>query len=838
MMNSSVNEETRDGVMSSSEQSLETPFLDRYELERNEAPDKEASMTSSVWHQLETPFVSQLETETGEGENPQAELYAQLLAELHDEEFGEVISELVQEASGVYETQVVQEYGDSAAQREAAQEAVRDYLQPLVHLTDELLETIGQEMSQHNLGEMSEQQLDEVFELLEPKRNDLSPAFEGFLKGIWKKVKSAAKTVANVAKKGLKVAMTMATGGLNLILPKIKRLIMPLLRRVLQAAIGKLPESLRPAASQLATKLFGSAEMPETTTEMQEETTGAETQDIQREMDVRLLNSLVAESMEESEAALGEYQEIQETVGENDFDALQNARARFVGRITEMQQGEDAKPAMEEFIPAILPALKIGIGLIGRHRVVNFLAGLLAKLVGRFVGPDVARPLSRAIVDTGLKLIALELTEQSEERVAGNAIAATVEETIQQIATLPEYVLEDQELLEAHTLEAFEQAAAANFPAEVIKPELRESTVNGAWVLMPANGIRKFYKKFTVVFDKVLSPQTVSKITTFGGRSLMTVLRDQLNLDPAREYRARVHLYEAIPGTWLSRISAMEKNVRGLGSPSKAAWSQIHPLTREAASALLGEPGLGRDAAERFLKDRNFVGVGERFYFLEIEGVVSVQPFQRLRRSSRTYIKFDCPSNRINVALFLSERDAQAIASKLRQNLPLSTIMRNFLGLLQFMRKNFSVRRYVRVVHETVAAEEYRSILQAVGRGPMGAWGRMMSGARMPVGSAGSTGNRWASQVPAAHHSLICGRIISWSARKIADYLKDRKEEFLRATENPADGVTILITFANPNVLALVSRSLRGGVPVTGSALGSGGIPNATVSVYPGMHRV
>lgn len=120
---------------------------------------------------LESPFVSQLEMESFEGENPQAQLYAQLLAELHDEEFDEVISNLVQEASSVYEGRISQEFGDSRMQRAVAEEAVRDYLEPLVHETEELLETIGQGLSERDVTSLSEDQLEEWFEQYEPKRS-------------------------------------------------------------------------------------------------------------------------------------------------------------------------------------------------------------------------------------------------------------------------------------------------------------------------------------------------------------------------------------------------------------------------------------------------------------------------------------------------------------------------------------------------------------------------------------------------------------------------------------------------------------------------------------------
>lgn len=811
----------------------ESPFPDRYEPKPS---GEDPAARASVWRELESPFLSQLESESPEGEDPRAQMYAELLAELHDEEMDEAINELVHEAAAVYEDRINHEFGDPGLQRASAEQAVREYLAPLVDQTEQLLDTIGEAAQQRDIASMSEDQLQEWFEQFEPSRGDLSPAFEGFLGGLVKKISKVAGGVSKLAKKGLKVAVAIGTGGLSLILPKIRQLVQPLLNRVLRAAIGKLPPALRPAASQLAKKFLGAGE---TATEGEEnEDENLETDSIQREMDLGIAGSLTAESAEESEAAIAEYEAFEEPVSENEFDVLQDARERFVGQISSLKEGEDVRPAMEEFIPAVLPALRIGIRLIGRPRVVKFLAGLIAKLIARFVGPQMAGPLSQAIVDTGLRMISLETTEQSEARTSANAIAATVEETVQQIASLPESVYEDPELLEAYTLEAFEQAAAANFPAEMIKPELRESSVNGTWVLMPLNSPRKFYKKYTVVFDRTLTPQQATRIATFGGVPLMTALRDQFNIDPSKEFRAKVHLYEAIPGTWLSRISAMERGVPGLGSAAKSSWSRIHPLTSSAAATLLGEPGLGRDIAPRFLSNRNLIGVGERFYYLEIEGTRPVvHPNQRPRRTSRVYLRINCPQNRIVVTLFLSERDAQTVSTRLRQNSPWPNILRVFTTVLQTLGQSSLRARNIKIVHEAVAMEEYRKVAKALPVKVPGIYGQKTVGSviRGAIGKPGLAGALQA--IPPSVAGKVNETIAAWALRKLSEFLKGRREEFIKATEDAADGVSIRIIFVNPPLLSVVCKFLRGAKPMSPLAGLFRTIPGAMVKISPGLHR-
>ena len=172
------------------------------------------------------------------------------------------------------------------------------------------------------------------------------------------------------------------------------------------------------------------------------------------------------------------------------LNELDWARERFVRELMQLEAGQDPAPSVERFIPvALLPALKLGLKVIGRQKVVNYLAKPVAKLIARLVGKEYARPLSQALVDAGLRLVHLEATPEDEMRAAGEAVAATVEETVRKVASLPEEVLEDEELLEAYVLEAFEEAATVNLPdilsEEVYeqRPELREAEhFKSAWV--------------------------------------------------------------------------------------------------------------------------------------------------------------------------------------------------------------------------------------------------------------------------------------------------------------------------------------------------------------------
>ena len=63
--------------------------------------------------------------------------------------------------------------------------------------------------------------------------------------------------------------------------------------------------------------------------------------------------------------------------------------------------------------------------------------------------------------------------------------------------------------------------------------------------------------------------------------------------------------------------------IPGFGTASRNAYNQIHPLTTEAASVILGQPGLGKNVRPVHNRNRNLIFPGERFYYLQIQGAAS-----------------------------------------------------------------------------------------------------------------------------------------------------------------------------------------------------------------------
>ncbi|MBD0341984.1 MAG: hypothetical protein ICV61_14230, partial [Microcoleus sp. Co-bin12] len=323
----------------------------------------------------------------------------------------------------------------------------------------------------------------------------------------------------------------------------------------------------------------------------------------------------------EASSAAAERNNDYETGGLN-LPSLDAARQQFINELKNLPPGESPAPAIERFLPAAImalqPVIKMAISIIGRQKVINFLAGLLAKLIGKYVPEATAKPLAASIIDVGMSAIGFETYETDKADVAYEAIANTIQDTIQNLSGLNEQTLNDNEALTAQLLEAFEPAAANNFPPQYIREDLRPSTQPGVWVLKPRSGPRHLYKKYSRVFPVTIDPQTAQAVTTFRGVPLANFIRDKLGLDPSKPIQARVHLYQSIPGTKLTHIANFEK-VPGL-SGQRYAWVQLHPLSKNAAALLLKEPGLGKDFSAEYTSKRRHIAVGQRFYYLEISG--------------------------------------------------------------------------------------------------------------------------------------------------------------------------------------------------------------------------
>lgn len=744
-------------------------------------------------------FVSLYESvEDGSMVNPETEEYVTLLNTLYDEEFDEALATLVNEAMAIYETQFPYQLEDPQTVGYQAERLLTQHFAPLVAEAETMFEALAREFSQRDPNTLTEAEIETMFDRYQPSA-DLSPNFEEF----WGKLKKLAKKVVKVAAKFSPIA---------LVLKKIKPLIKPLLKRVIQTAIGKLPPYLQPIATKLAGRLSFLKEF--------ELTDGADSSvigiggvtEIQLEFDRQIANLVFARDEVEQDTEIARVLTEQTVPDTYPLAELDRARDQFIQSIGQLKDGEDVTPYVENFLPAILPALRMGIKLIGRKKVVNFLAKFLAKLIVKFVGPKYTPMLSQAIVDAGLRLMQLEATGEIDPSTASTAVAATLEDTVRRISELPDYVLDNQELLEGFALEAFEQAAATNLPPVLSEqtyrqhPNLKEARkLRGMWIMLP-HGRRKRYKKFSRRIATRLAPHKVSELETFEGIPLEGFLEEQLGMAPGEDVEAFVHLYEAIPGTQLADIARHEESISNTGAPN--GDGQLHPLTRDAATLLLGEPELGQDEEPSDIGNPYASAVGQRFYYLEIPNkrpLTVPGPNGKIsrRRPTRTRLILDFPKNEIRVNLFLSEIRAQEIAVKLRQNAHNGAVTAHLQRLIKRGLRSAFKGRFgrLKIVHEAVTPDEWVSALQ-----------------RLPV----------------MVQKILIGRLTEWVLKGVADYLKQNSAEFIKAAEDAADGVTLVISLGNPPGFPQLRQALKGKKLSLASLKLPDGVPVVKIKTSPG----
>jgi hypothetical protein len=796
----------------------ETPFLQTLTTAPEEIEAAEERIPVSQWY--EAPFRD--EGGTVEGYGPEAEEFAQFLAELRDEEFDEAVKGLVNEASELHQEQFVGEDGALGSPPAEAERLLEAQFEPLVREAEMLLDKMAEDTQRHDLTAMSEAEIDTFLNRYEVPRDQLSPNSEYFLENFLGKLKSAFKGAVNLAKKGIKVAATL---GLGPIITKLigwfRRVAGPLVKRVVQVALNKIPPSLRPAAQQLAKRFLGEAPNEEAFEEAPEDREDPATPDhreIQRGLDVQIANLLFASEEMEQELAIAKYAAETGQPAVDPIGELDRARAEFISEIGQLENGQDPTPLLENFIPlAIQPLAKIAFKLIGRRKVVNRLARVLAGPIGRYVGKEQAMPLSQAIVDAGFRLANLEAAPETRDNLAGSALAATVEETARRVAALPEDVLENEALLEGAIQEAFEGAAAASLPSALLKPRLRETTgLNGAWMFGPRIARRYRYRKYTLTPTVRITPQIARAVRTFGGIPLARVFRDRYGLPPYRSINARLHLYEAIPGTDTAQIAKSERDVPGLGTSAEPAVSQFHPLTPEAATALLQEPELGREVSSEYLASPDPPAVGERLYYLEIAGaspqVTPTEPGQppAVKRASEVNLTLDFPRNQIRVYIFLSEAASQEIATMLRQRAPIGAVQSRLkaeYGRDLNAALSGGINRHVQMVHEAVPPDQFFGLGAAIKR----------------------------------VHPILLQRLRKklqwWLRQRLAEYLQQQTQKFIAEIEKPEDGATLMVTFTGRTGLSILRRAVGGGaISLTGDGFPKG-MPETSIEVVAGFQK-
>ncbi|WP_157454020.1 hypothetical protein [Cellulomonas sp. Root485] len=665
----------------------------------------------------------------------EAGAYEVLRAELEDEDFLESLEALGAEVAGRHLASS-SAYGQHSEALALGESEATQWMESVAAQADRLLGSLETQFQDRPAGALTEAEIDAAVGFL-PSDSELAAgplaAQELFLGKLVSKVKKVVKGVGTLVKKGVRaVGKLLPLGKLFGIL---KKLVRPLLQRVLKKAIGTLPASLRPAATRLAAKFGGAAarptpapaaadaptdggtpspdaspaDAPSTDAPEGERPWSSET--LVDEFDAAIAEAVLAPNESVAAELVSEFEAESAGVaaGGGPVAALDAARETLARQLVAADPRETPLAEMEQFVPVVMAAMKLiklGVKVIGRPRVVAFVAKLLATLVQPMIGAQAAQLLSRPVADVGLRLLGLEAEGAADGSLGAEALVATVEDTVREVLSQPAAASANELLLEALVQEAFTEAATRHLPAEVLRAGLVEAEATpegerGIWVPLPRQTRPHYrYRKLSVVEPVVVTRASARSVTFTNGETL----EDRLLEAGARAWpvTAEVHQYELLPGGSLGHLAAFELE----GDPESYA-----DAAQEFEQLAASRPLPVRHPAHR-------PAGGPRVYRVRVRGL-------RMRRRRPFSARLDLTATKpvLRLHLHVSERNAHLLVGHLekREHVQVVALVRGLVG--PAMRQALTVRlrhmlaRHAVTVPEGGAKRLADALADAVGKG-------------------------------------------------------------------------------------------------------------------------
>ena len=758
-------------------------------------PEPETSSSEQVTHESAAPFEASFSIESPFREEPYSEAdqeaaaFQELLGALHDEDFEDALDHLINEGAA-HALADAQQWSTPPSEHEA-REALEAWIAPLITHWERAIDGLAAGTEHADLAEIADHELDELLDSLDSSGGLGSEVFDNFLGSLVKKAKSVvrhvvqrAKTfiknpvkgVVDIAKTGLKTIKSgiEAAGKfvLNRVLEGVKRAGSAFLKGVVQLLsrplMRVLPASVRPLA-QILMKRFGISEATDSEAGASGETGGGEVGTaaaLAEALDHEL--AALAFATEADEELAAEIEEGGAEAGERDLVAeLDDARARLATQLSEYTGSGAPIAEIEQFVPAVLairPLLKLGLKVTGaRDKLINLIATPLAKLIKNMIGPAAAKTIStvagqepakmiaRAVVDVGFTALGLERPPTHDEAIPGEAVASAAEATVNRVLDeLSEEALNDPLQVSAAVQQAFAEAAAAYLPDRLLRADLPErETANegGFWILMPRSTRPRYrFRKYSRTFAVPIPRQVARAVPWSDGGTLETYL-----LDRGAEtwpVQAEVDLYETLPGTVSGHFTRDET----LPAAEKPSADEFQPLTEEVAGTLLGEPRLGRGHRRLPMRPGGYrPHPGQRFFRIR----VGHMPVRRVRRPRRLVsVRFDPTVKRLAISIRLSERRARTLQARLQRSAPAG--QRDLPGVLAALREIALPRLQYRVARRLLKSSFVTDPLVA---------------------------------------TELAGSIAAATCTGIANYLVKSGAQLATAVADPADGVTIVVTF-------------------------------------------
>ena len=485
----------------------------------------------------------------------------------------------------------------------------------------------------------------------------------------------------------------------------LRKLVRPLLQRALNAAINRLPVGLRPIAMQLRQKLLGgrpagaaaahtaqpskasaAAAGSGTDSAGPADSTPADATPAPdpvgaavNEFDEQLATALMAPSASDLNEIITEAEAGAMSEGSDPLHELDLARERLEQQLSDATAGVPPQEALEQFFPAVMavmPLVRSAFKVLGRQRVINFIAARLAVIIKDYVGADAAKRLSRHLTDAGLRSIGLEAADVQSRPM--EAMVATLEETFRQVAQLPDTAMQTQLRLETELQEAFASAAATNLPAEMLRDDLvGDDNEHSVWTMMPRLATPCYrYKKYGRVIPVSITQPMARAVVFAEDETLETRLLDSgIQSWPVQ---SQIHLYEGMPGSQLGHLAAFETEDSLADSATSA--EEFEELTPQNAAVLLGRPGLGRTSPSGGTAGRAFAP-GQRMFRIDVAG----HRIRRRRFRFRVHVDGTAKAAELKIHLRLRERESHDVSGKLEQkaHVQLTAMFRHIIGPVQ-----------------------------------------------------------------------------------------------------------------------------------------------------------
>jgi hypothetical protein len=171
-------------------------------------------------------------------------------------------------------------------------------------------------------------------------------------------------------------------------------------------------------------------------------------------------------------------------------------------------------------------------------------------------------------------------------------------------------------------------------------------------------------------------------------------------------------------------------------------------------------------------------------------------------------VVLDAVRDQLRVGVFLSEVKAQKLAMRLRQHAHIGSLAASFH---RFTAKRLAARlrghrpRRLRIIHPRITSPQDRE----------------------------AAVQRLAAMMP----PQFISKVQEWVVGGFTESLKSQSARFLEAADQPADGVTLVVTVEQPAGLKEICAALAGngpGIDRIADAVAKGSAPRVTVDFFPG----